>query len=97
MGSSVNFNTKNGIEEVASSIFRADPKEELSCPWDAVFVFCETSLHSHYGRIFPPFLRFVSGTERDKDIFFPLRNFNYEQMEWRKAIPTLSKPEKRGY
>ena len=94
MGSSVNLQTEGGIEELASSIFRADAKEEIDCPWDAVFVFCETALQSYCGRIFPPFVRMVSGADREQDLFFPLCNFNYHTMEWTPPIPSLSKPEK---
>ena len=95
MGSSVNIQTSIGVEEIASSIFRSDPKEEILCPWDAVFVFCETTLQSHCERIFPPFVRFVSGDDRQKDLFFSLRNFNYQTMAWNPSIPSLSQPEKR--
>ena len=95
MGSSVNIQTARGPEELASSIFRADPKEEILCPWEAVFVFCETTLQSHCGRIFPPFVRMVSGADRSRDLFYPLTSFNYQTMRWNPSIPSLSKPDKR--
>jgi len=89
MGVSVNVLVDGSYpDEIVSSIFRNDPVEEIACPWDTVFSFCETTLQLSMGRIFPPVVRLMDSTQPDRFCF--LRGFNYESMEWDDSIHPLA-------
>ena len=89
MGVSLNVLSDSGYyDEIVSSIFRNNPVEEIHCPWDAVFSFCETTLQLSMGRIFPPVVRFIDSMH--EDWFYQLRDFDYATMQWHESIHPLA-------
>ena len=97
MGVSVNYLDPDVFdgqqtEEIASSIFRENPTEEIDAPWSCIFAFCETALCSRMGRVVSPFVRLAKDPSSDFSILVPLRAFNYQTMNWSLDVSPFSKP-----
>ncbi|MAA78142.1 MAG: hypothetical protein CL916_02695 [Deltaproteobacteria bacterium] len=97
MGVSVNYIEKKSrgeihLEELASSIFRTSPTEEIHPPWPCIFAFCETALCSKMGRVVSPFVRLVQNQDSQESILVPLREFDYQTMTWSHDVSPFSIP-----
>ena len=77
-------------EELASSIFRSDPVQDIDPPWECIYTFCETALQSSLGRIALPFVCVSSMSAPHRQYYFPLRNFNYQNRNWKMSVSSLS-------
>ena len=96
MGVSVNYIEQTSIgvqlEELASSIFRTEPTEEIEPPWGCIFAFCETALCSKMGRVVSPFVHLVQNVHSPDSILVPLCSFDYQTMTWANDVSPFSIP-----
>ena len=86
----INIENKLHTEELASSIFRSDPVQDIAPPWECIYTFCETALQSSLGRIAIPFACVSSMRTPQLQSYLPLRHFNYQTREWRITVSSLS-------
>ena len=67
-----------------------DPVQDIAPPWECIYTFCETALQSSLGRIALPFVCVSSMSDPHAQYYFPLRNFNYQNREWKMSVSSLS-------
>ena len=89
----VSFNKTNGrtVEELASSIFREDPTQEIDAPWSCIYAFCETAMCVAKERKAPPFVRLAHLEPPHHYMFLPLREFAYQTRSWSFDVHPLSR------
>jgi len=89
----VSFNKTNGrtVEELASSIFREDPTQEIDPPWPCIYAFCETAMCVAKARKAPPFVRLAHLEPPHHYMFLPLREFAYQTRAWSFDVLPLSR------
>ena len=97
MGVSVNHLERGSheefrLEELASSIFRTSPTEEIQPPWACIFAFCETALCSKMGRVVSPFVHLARNQDFRDSILVPLSAFDYQTMTWAHEVAPFSIP-----
>ena len=96
MGVSVNYieQTVRGVhlEELASSIFRSEPTEDIDPPWGCIFAFCETALCSKMGRVVSPFVHLKKDVHSPDSILVPICSFDYQTMTWSNEVSPFSIP-----
>ena len=74
--------------ELVSTIFRTDPREDIRCPWPAVYSFCETVLRASPIRTVLPFAHLVDPNEHST--YYPLRHFDYAHGMWMCPVEAIA-------